>query len=481
VKEAVYQLSHIEALDRGIKHLGTLRDERRRTAKSKNGEVDRYRKKLAGKHEEQRDIEHDKATVEQRLRAKQRALQEVEDDMGVASDPTVMKLRTRRERLEAEIERVEDAQAALEETLNEHLVTAGTILFASDALDDATTQLEQLDAQGHLPPDIRRSFLTARLEEDTCICGCDLEKHPQRRQAVKTLRDETPNISERTIDASYAFPQTQAAGVESFQALRATRKELRDNQQTKLQLEQDREELSQELRGKDIPEDVDLEALDEQREQLRAELRRLQNKNGRFEERLEAKKAEVEAAKERVETELAKESRSQELMEEVEFYKRARARLQSIKASLMAEVRSDIESSLDAYYNELTWKSETYELSLADDFRIHIEGPDSLRQVERLSAGETEILALSFIAALTEVSGFDAPVLIDTPLGRIDKAHRGAIARKLPEYLAGHQVTFLFTDSEYDDVVEPILDGNLAKTHKLENDNRVTDVDNVTT
>jgi DNA sulfur modification protein DndD len=63
------------------------------------------------------------------------------------------------------------------------------------------------------------------------------------------------------------------------------------------------------------------------------------------------------------------------------------------------------------------------------------------------SAGEKELFALSLIKALGKLSNRDAPMVIDTPLGRLDKAHRAAIVgRFLPN--AASQVIVLATDSE---------------------------------
>jgi len=63
------------------------------------------------------------------------------------------------------------------------------------------------------------------------------------------------------------------------------------------------------------------------------------------------------------------------------------------------------------------------------------------------SAGEKELFSLSLIKGLGKLSHRDAPMVIDTPLGRLDQAHRAAIVTKfLPT--ASCQVIVLATDSE---------------------------------
>lgn len=70
-------------------------------------------------------------------------------------------------------------------------------------------------------------------------------------------------------------------------------------------------------------------------------------------------------------------------------------------------------------------------------------------QKDRLSAGEKQIFAIAMLEALGKTSGRNLPVIIDTPLGRLDSAHR---ANLLEAYFpqASHQVIVLSTDTEVD-------------------------------
>ena len=67
----------------------------------------------------------------------------------------------------------------------------------------------------------------------------------------------------------------------------------------------------------------------------------------------------------------------------------------------------------------------------------------------KLSAGEKQIYAVAMLDALARTSGNHLPIIIDTPLGRLDSQHRNRLVNKyFPS--ASHQVILLSTDTEID-------------------------------
>ena len=91
---------------------------------------------------------------------------------------------------------------------------------------------------------------------------------------------------------------------------------------------------------------------------------------------------------------------------------------------------------------ELRIDPETFSLELRNE-------QEQVIQPRQLSAGERQLLAISMLWGLAQASGRPLPVIIDTPLGRLDGTHRvHLLERYFPH--ASHQVVLLSTDDEID-------------------------------
>ena len=110
--------------------------------------------------------------------------------------------------------------------------------------------------------------------------------------------------------------------------------------------------------------------------------------------------------------------------------------------------------------NDICISSDNFSLSLTNK-------QGELISTERLSAGERQLLAVSILWGLAKASGRPLPVVIDTPLGRLDSKHRRyLIDNYFPN--ASHQVILLSTDTEIDYEYRDILSENIGKEYHIQ-------------
>jgi len=105
---------------------------------------------------------------------------------------------------------------------------------------------------------------------------------------------------------------------------------------------------------------------------------------------------------------------------------------------------------------------DTFATTLID--RLRKEIPKSA-----LSAGEKQIYAIAMLWALARTSGRPLPMIIDTPLARLDSEHRTKlIDRYFPA--ASHQVILLSTDTEIDETLTRDLAPSVSHAFRLDYD-----------
>jgi DNA sulfur modification protein DndD len=97
--------------------------------------------------------------------------------------------------------------------------------------------------------------------------------------------------------------------------------------------------------------------------------------------------------------------------------------------------------------------------------RIYNDRGAEVKLADR-SAGEKQIIALSFIWALTKTAGFKLPFVIDTPLGRLDSIHRSHIIRNYFNLLSD-QVIILSTDTEINEEYLRQVSNYLVRSYEL--------------
>ncbi len=86
---------------------------------------------------------------------------------------------------------------------------------------------------------------------------------------------------------------------------------------------------------------------------------------------------------------------------------------------------------------------------------------------QQLSAGEKQIFAIAILEALARTSGRKLPIIIDTPLGRLDSKHRTKLVENyFPT--ASHQVVILSTDTEIDKEYFKTLSPNISHVYEVE-------------
>lgn len=146
----------------------------------------------------------------------------------------------------------------------------------------------------------------------------------------------------------------------------------------------------------------------------------------------------------------------------IEQYK---IRLQARKTSVLAETMTACYKKLANKKNlvsHIEMNPETLDL-------LYLNKEGEVVTKERLSAGEKQLMVISLLWALAICSKKKLPVIIDTPLSRLDSAHRESlITTYFPN--ASEQTIILSTDSEIDERYYELMQPSVGDRFTLEYD-----------
>ena len=135
--------------------------------------------------------------------------------------------------------------------------------------------------------------------------------------------------------------------------------------------------------------------------------------------------------------------------------------------SLEEDIHNKLEELTSKEFENLHWKEYYKGVTIDDEYDVKILKEGGYITPHDLSKGGQLVLALSFMTALNSLSGFGLPIVIDTPLGRLDEPIKENIGKYLHEYTENKQVTLLVTGSEYSDEFKKGIRDHVGKEYEL--------------
>ncbi len=212
-----------------------------------------------------------------------------------------------------------------------------------------------------------------------------------------------------------------------------------------------------------------------------AELGELQGKKGRIEKQVEinresAKKSLREAMESlrRLRDLDEKYSKSMSHDQGMELAANSRAMLSDFAEQTKKRKLATLEQEFIKSFSKLSRKKDMHILANIgpQDFSVSLtDNHGKVVSKRKLSAGEKQIYAIAMLEALGRTSGRNLPIIIDTPLGRLDSKHRTKLVQNyFPT--ASHQVLILSTDTEIDEAFYSDLSPEISHAFSIDYDSK---------
>lgn len=476
VKDAVLDVSHIQLLERAIDHLNSVQKDLERDASDVEGKPQELHEEYEEAQDELETLREEEEELEKNIQEANEKIENIDQELADSTDSDVREKQQRRRYLN---ERLEDREEEIQNTREDasiSLARAGPVAYSNDALAYTIELFREREESGQEPPDIPEWWLDQLLSDGECICGTNIDNDNEKRKHLKHFKQKITEAASKSVNGRRKVQRALDRGDDLIGEAKEQKRRVEDIKDDIDDINEELREISAELESKNIPDDVDVSDLEKQRKRIDGRIKDMREELGQLRGKIEQKKEEVEERKNDWQREVEREKQHEEILRKIAFVEKSREKVEGCETDILEQVRTETEDSVEQFFNDLIWKEEPYDIELTDNYEVHVYGPSGEKNLGSLSAGERQVLALSFMSALAQISGFSAPILIDTPLGRISSKPKKRIAQNVPNYLEDSQVTFLMTDEEYTDEVRAFLKDKVANEHHLDYADEVTEV-----
>ena len=456
ISYAIFEISQIDLLDKIGKNLETLTREYAREMGRTNPQINETENRLEKAKDSLSEYENRIKQCKEQIEAANNEI--IDCTRNLTDTPDVKQLEKDRQEYMSD---KEIKEKILEEKIVEKnglLIEYGKIVYLLPAIKNALKVINERRSSGEIPPSIDKDLLKEIINNEICkICDRKLDAHSK----------EHINILYEKINLSSTVAQTlllmEVPLKQYFNKMDSIEKEIERRSKEIQQYEDDL--IAIDNRMSDIEKKMsgyDAEKI-KKWYQRRSEYENVKSNNeekvGIFKAESNRLKKDIEELKSKLNEEMAKEKKSESIRIRVELCNKANRIVSNAQEHIMQETRKEIEKETKKIFFDLLWKKETFsDVIINPDYSISLIHSMGYECLGTMGAAERELLALAFTLALHKASGFDCPILIDTPVARVADEHRENFAKIFSEVSIEKQTILLFTSAEYSHEISNTLD-----------------------
>ncbi len=443
VRESIETILGIQEIENAIDDLNNRKktfDREFADYKSTASEVEEYRKELRGVNDEIDSIggedEGEIAELQQKKQIKKQILIDIRTKLDDIQDTE--NLRNERDELQDSL--VKD-QEELEDTMadrNELRREIGPIMAARGR----QVFRDEYEIEGTSG---EADFLDQLMKRNNCVCGDSITDEKYSKIAERYQKLRSPNRRRladlmevsRGVDTNVTselnrYTQYQTSIRRLKNTIEETQEKIEDLQSRVDKIEKNEKA---ELKDKETQLNKDIGSVQKEINQLKERKGKLKSEKARLENRISGMD---EAG-----------SEAERLREMSGLAKRCRRAFEDIKNELVDSRRESVKKHASDTFLKLTNRPDYYQgLEITENYELRVLTPNARRSLadQDPSAGQTQIIAYSFIAGLSQYTTRNAPVVIDTPIGRLDPEHKANLIEFYHEF--SDQVIILYQPNE---------------------------------
>jgi len=447
VEKSIYQVLDLDTLTRAMRHLTSaaqnLRAQLKQTATGdlqKLVEQDEQARAEETRLNQKRDeLKREYAAIQTHLEDVNKQLREFE---------ATQELQKRYDELSEQINDSQQQYSIAIKTIRD-VISRSYLRISSDPIKIALDLLEEKRRRGEIPSNIREQFVNDLLARQICICGRPFSEDDDAHAHLLHLLKNTTSSSleDDVIDTTGRLRGLLERSDKQANELDSAMKSKVKSQERTEQFEAQRDDIQRQMR---VADEQEIRDLSRQREVYSADLDTNRTGQVRTDMELEAVRTRIKELEKQIEQAKKGDKKAHSLTRRMELAQKSADQIQAVYGTFASNKRIEIEKETRRIFQSLAWKGEHFqEVRLTEDYQLQVFDRYGLPARPELSAGERQVLSLSFITAMAMVAQREAPIIMDTPFGRLSSGHREAITLNLPALAP--QIALFITDEELRD------------------------------
>ena len=347
----------------------------------------------------------------------------------------------------------------------------------SDSFGNISEFLEEKRKKKQLPSDIKETFINDLLESKTCICGRPLIEGHAEYNTVLKLKDIA---GKQELDDCYSrlvsfinYSDNKTIKDSFFTEIYQYKQKVHAGSEKKAEYKKELEKIKKELNAYD-------DNLIQERENLLDQAKNAIDELGV--KRLYGEEANKKLKDKEKELNV-KISKAEDKSKGASLYKKAFSLTSNLEALntrvhefFIDITQQDMDSKLKEVFAILTRKQDREPL-LSKNFELQIVNKDT-QTTQLLSTGERQITSLAFIGAMvsyakdksnmglmSDFSGGDYPIIMDSPFGNLDPTHKENVAKGIP--MLASQVIVIVSEGQWNGVVSDSMKSKAGEIYEM--------------
>jgi DNA sulfur modification protein DndD len=463
VQEAIYKVLSLETLTRARTHLSnSARDLRGQLKSMVSDELKDLIAEDSDLRQEQDDIEKRQATLKENILSAQHRINEINQKL--RDFDAAQALQRQYDMYTTQIGEREQEFVDITGRIRD-LASQGYIAMSHDVVAGALQLLDEKRQRGEIPSNIRQQFIEDLLEKQICICGRPFTDHDDAHDHLSSLlKSAVPtSLEDDVLTTSGYLRALLTKGQENRESLNAAMQNKVGIENNLERLYKQRDDIQRQMKGSH---EAGVSDLAKKRDEYQADIGEYQLDQGRNEVRLEQVKIRIKELEKQIDKAQKSEYKERLLSRKVSLAQHAADVIERVYGVFAEQKRLEVERETREIFHSLAWKGEHFQdVRLTEDYQLQVIDRYGMQARPELSAGERQVLSLSFITAMAKVAQNEAPLVMDTPFGRLSSAHREAITSRLP--ILAPQLVLFVTDEELRDTALDNLRPRIGAEYRL--------------